>query len=280
MARTGVVSALGGTALQRRLAIGTVSAWCGRPGAAAAWSYAADVEHYAASTIKLAVLVAAYRLSDTGRLDLDQQVIVHDEFDSVVNGTFRMDRGYDNDEEPWERIGTRVPLRWLARRMIVRSSNLATSLLLESVPIQAVDRALAVCGATRSALRRPISDTAAIAAGITNVVTAADLAAILAALATSRAASAASCAEMLDVLSAQEYRDEIPAALPAGVPVASKGGWVEGIQHDAALITAPDAPAYILVVCTTGLSEVDGRDLIREISAAAWSDRHSLGSAE
>lgn len=275
------MSAFVGPALESRLAgeDRTVSVWCGRPGGLPAYARLADVEHYAASTIKLAVLVAAYRLSDGGSLDLDRTVRVHDDFDSVVAGRFRMDRAYDNDEEPWERLGRVASLRWLARRMIVRSSNLATSLLLERVGYEAVDEALTACGASKSALRRPICDTTATAADLTNVVTAADLAAVLGALAAGRAASPEACTEMLEVLSAQEYRDEIPAALPAGIPVASKGGWVEGVQHDAALIEPGDAPAYILVVCTTGLNEADGRELIQAVSAAAWADRRSLGSA-
>ncbi len=256
-----------------------VSVWCGRPDGPAAYTRLADFEHYAASTIKLPILVAAYRQSDAQSLNLDQRVRVHDDFASVVAGRFLMDRGYDNDEEPWALLGAEAPLRWLARRMIVRSSNLATSLVLEHVAIETVDEALAACDASASRLRRPICDAEAVAAGVTNVVTAADLAAVLSALAVGRAASPASCAEMLEVLSAQEYRDEIPAGLPAGVPVASKGGWVEGVQHDAALVWPADAPAYILVVCTTGLGEDDGRTIIRAVSAATWAGRLSLGSA-
>ncbi len=276
-----MVSAIDTEALERLVAGagGTVSVWCGRPGHPAAYARLADYLHYAASTIKLALLVAAYRLADAGRLDLDERVPIHDDFASVAAARFRMDRGYDNDEDPWLLLGTTATLRWLARRMIVRSSNLAADLLLERIDLPSVQNALAACQATRSALRRPICDDDAAAAGVTNVVTAADLAALLAALATGIAASPQSCAEMLEVLSAQEYCDEIPAAVPAGVPIASKGGWVEGVQHDAALITPADAPAYILVVCTTGLGEIEGRDLIRAASAAAWAGRGSLGSA-
>jgi len=148
-------------------------------------------------------------------------VAVHDDFESVVAGRFHMDGGYDNDEEPWQRLGRAVLLRWLTRRMIVRSGNLATG----------------------------------------------------------HGASSSSYAEMLDLLSRQEYRDEIPAALPADVPIANKGGWIEGVQHDAALIRPAGAPAYILTVRTTGLGEADGRELIRTVSAAAWADRRSLRSA-
>jgi len=215
--------------------------------------------------------VAAYRLADAGTLDLDSTVRVRADVASVTGRRFAMDRGYDNDEEPWQRLGRPASLRWLARRMIVRSSNLATNLLLERVGRPAVTAALDACGAAGSAMRRPICDDAAEGS---NVVTAADLAAVLGALATGRAASPAACAEMLEVLEAQEYLDAIPAGLPPGTPVASKGGWVDDLLHDAALVRPDGAPAYVLVVCTSGAAGAG--ELIPEIAAGTWAGRHSL----
>lgn len=269
------------SALDERLAAagGTVSVWLGTAGGRPDYERLAGVPHYAASTIKVALLVAAYRLADAGGLDLDEEIRVHDDFASVCAGRFRMDRGYDNDEEPWERLGGPASLRWLCRRMIVRSSNLATDLVLERVGDAPVAAALAACGAIASALRRPICDEAAAAAGVSNVVSATDLAAVLGALATGRAATATACAEMLAVLDAQEYRDGIPAGVPAGTPIAGKSGWVEGVLHDAAYLRPADAPPYVLVVCTTGLGEAEAQKLIRAVAAASWAGRQSLGSA-
>ncbi len=259
---------------------GTVSVWFGRPAGPPAYVRLADVEHYAASTIKLPILVAAYRAGDAGDLDLDQQVGLHDEFPSAAGGRYLVDRGYDNDEEPWERLGEVVTLRWLARRMIVRSSNLATGMLLERLGHPAVNAALAHCGAHRSAVRRGICDGPAVATGATNVTTAADLASVLSALHAGRAASAEACAEMLAVLEAQEYRDQIPAGLPTGTQVASKGGWAGEVRHDAALVRPVDASAYVLVVCTTGVDPALRDRLIPDLAAASWADRRSLGSPE
>lgn len=266
-------------ALDERLdsARGTVSVWYGRPGDAAGYARLPAASHYAASTIKLALLVAAYRRADSGSLNLDSTVKVHPEFASVSGRPFVMDRGYDNDDEPWARLGGTASLRWLGRRMIVRSSNLATNLLLEQVGLPAVAAALDACGAHSSAMRRPICDEAAAGAGTSNVVTAADLAAVLGALAGGRAASAAACAEMLGVLAAQEYVAGIPAGLPQGTWVGSKAGWVDEVLHDAALVRPADAPPYVLVVCTSGVA--GAADLIPAIAAATWADRHSLGQS-
>ncbi|MDP9240011.1 MAG: class A beta-lactamase-related serine hydrolase [Actinomycetota bacterium] len=277
MARPRLVTLAALSAVGRRLDAGggTVSVWYGPPGGAAVYARLPAAPHHAASTIKLALLVAVYRLADTGCLDLNSTVRVRPEFASVSGARFRLDRGYDNDEEPWERLGESASLRWLAGRMIVRSSNLATNLLLDQVGLPAVAEALVACGARDSAMRRPICDDAAASAGTSNVVTAADLAAVLGALADGRAASPAACAEMLEVLAAQEYLDGIPAGLPPATQVASKGGWVDEVLHDAALVRPDDAPPYVLVVCTTGVA--GAADLIPEIAAATWADRHSLG---
>jgi beta-lactamase class A len=262
---------------------GMVSVWCGPPDSPPGYSLNPDVAHYAASTMKVGVMAAAYRLADTGRLNLDAEIDVHDDFESRSGaGTFRNDRDYDSDEQPWERLGGSAPLRWLIRRMIVKSSNLATNLVLEQVWARDPDAVAAVwhdAGAKASVTERGIEDYAAQKAGLTNLVTAADLAALLGAIRGNRLASASSCAEMLDVLLAQEVDDDVVKGLPEGTRVAHKNGWVEGIRHSAALILPTDAPAFVLVTCVSApLGEADGRDLLARIAAAAWADRKTIAT--
>jgi len=232
-------------------------------------------EHYAASMMKLSLVIAAYRLADAGRLDLDQSVAVHDEFVSATGtATFSMDRAEDGDPEPWRRVGSEVALRWLCHRAIVRSSNLATNLVLEHVGVEAVTETLAHVGATTSVVSRGIEDAPARAAGLDNVVTAADLGFTLQALASQEAASTAACVEILDVLAAQQVNDAIPAGLPPGTRVAHKTGEVDGVSHDAGIVYPPDAPPYVLAICTTSpLPEAARVHLINEAARASWDDR-------
>ncbi|MEU6075262.1 serine hydrolase [Micromonospora sp. NPDC047074] len=271
---------------------GTVSAYVGRVGAAPTWTRRADATHYAASTMKAAVLVALHRAAEAGALDLDAPVPVRNEFDSAQPGAprFACARHYDNDEAVWERVGGNAPLRWLAERMIVRSSNLATNLVIGHVGLPAVARVWALAGARHSVTGRGIEDFAARDAGVTNLVTAADLAALLGALAAGAdapgpLATPAGCAAMLDVLFAQEHREDLAAGLPEGTRIAHKNGWVRGVRHGAGVVFPDDAPPYAVVVCTTtdladggasGEEDDDACRLIADVSTAAWAARHDL----
>jgi beta-lactamase class A len=253
---------------------GSVSIWVGPTTGPAWFAVRDDAEHYACSTIKVPLVLAAYREADAGRLDLDRTVVVHDDFDSQAPGyRFTMARGDDDDQEPWERLGRRVALRWLACRAIVRSSNLATNLLLEAVGLGPVSDVLAACRVTSTVMTRGIEDTAARETGSSNVVTARDLAAVFQAIAGGAIVSPAATAELRGFLGAQQWNDGIPAGLPAGVRVEHKTGWVEGISHDVGIVHPADAVPYILSVCTTtGLPDADGTRLIADIAAASWRD--------
>lgn len=280
---------------------GTVSAYVARLGEPPAYTRLADATHYAASTMKVAVLAALYRAAEAGSLDLDQQVRIHNEFDSALPTAprFAMARHYDQDDAVWDRIGGTASLRWLARRMIVRSSNLATNLVISHVGLGAVAGIWKLVGARHSVTQRGIEDLAARDAGMDNHVTAADLAALFHAIAlgagetestTGRPSATAgtsvaapeTCAAMLDVLFAQEHREDLAAGLPPGTRIAHKNGWVTGVRHGAGVVFPDDAPPFVVAVCTTTQSAGKHDDeaacaLIARVSARAWAARHLLG---
>jgi beta-lactamase class A len=270
-------------ALEGQLAAvpGTVSVWYGPVGGPPVYARNADTNHYAASTMKVAVLAALHRAAEAGALDLDAEVPVRNEFASAAPGApaFGCTPGYDNDDEVWARVGRSATLRWLARRMIIRSSNLATNHVIEHVGLSAVAAVWRDAGARHSVTGRGIEDYAARDAGITNDVTAADLAALLSSIATATIASRAGCDEMLEVLLSQRHREDLAAGLPPGTPIAHKNGWVEGVRHGAGIVFPDDADPYAIVVCTTTAlaHDEDGDDeacrLIARVSAAAWADR-------
>jgi beta-lactamase class A len=216
-----------------------------------------DVPHYAASTMKLAVLGAALATSETG------PVTVHDRFTSALGGEFTLLQADDQDDWTWDRLSRDVERSVLADRMITVSGNLAADLVLERIGFDAVRRYLDGLGLPALRVDRLIGDSAAEDQGVTNIVTATGLAELMVRLATDPRAVA--------LLARQTHLDMIPAGLPAGTWSASKGGWVTGVKHDVALVRPSAAPPYVLAVCTTSdLGDADGIDLVARLSAVTW----------
>jgi beta-lactamase class A len=251
----------------------TVSVWFGGIDGTAWYTREETAQHYAASTMKLPLLVAAYRRHERGELDLDTEVPVRNAFDSAADGSpFSLDRDDDQDDETWALLGSTSTLRSLALHSVARSGNLATNLLLEQVGTGAVADVLTDAGCSgETVLPRGIEDTVARESGLDNLVTAADLARVMCGIADRSLAEARTCAAIEEVLARQEHRDKIPAGLPQGTYVANKTGWVDGVAHDVGLVRPDGRPAYVLAVCTTlDVTEAVANELIAGVSGTLW----------
>jgi beta-lactamase class A len=229
--------------------------------------------HYSASIMKLPILVAAHRLAERGLLALAAPVRVHDEFDSRNAGhRFRMDQDEDSDPQTWAALGAEQPLADLVRRMVTVSGNLATNLVLDEVGTAEVAAVLADAGCSaRTAIVRGIEDYAAREVGLDNLITADDMARLLVALAEGRLAGPAATAACEQTLEQQEYRAGIPAGLPDGLVVGNKTGWVDGVNHDVALVRAAGLPPVGMAILCSAPGTPEEREAgIARIAAAAW----------
>ena len=231
-----------------------------------------DSVFHAASTMKVPVLIEYFRAIDAGRIRRDEELLLDTVFKSIVDGSpYALDAGVDSDSSVFKRVGQRVPLRWLVERMIVRSSNLATNALIERLEAKRVDATARSLGATHTKVLRGVEDGKAFEQGLNNQLSARDLATLMEAIESGKAASAASCREMVDILTRQEFNDEIPAGLPPGTRVAHKTGWITGVTHDGAIVYPPGRKPYVLVVLTKGIRERPvAQKLIADISRLVW----------
>lgn len=222
---------------------------------------------HAASTMKVPVMLAIFDAVARGELRLDQPVPVRNEFTSIFDGSkFAVDPKEDSDATMYPLVGKEVPLEFLLRRMIVRSSNLATNNVIELVGAKRVMELMHSIGANEIQVLRGVEDQKAFDHGMNNTVTAYDLMLVFRALMRANGSE-----KMLDILSAQEFNDGIPAGLPQGTRVAHKTGEITKIAHDAGIVFRPDGSAYILAVLTRGFDR--GRDanrVIARISNAIW----------
>jgi len=223
-------------------------------GSGASYFRNADTVFHAASTMKVPVLVEAFYAAREKRISLEQQLLLINQFASIVDGTpYALDAGVDGDSALYGLIGQRVPIRDLARRMITRSSNLATNTMVAVLGAEQINVTARKLGVTRSLVLRGVEDQKAFDRGMINTMTARDLATLFAALERRQVAGEADTRDMLDILLAQEFNEKIPAGLPPGTRVAHKTGEITAVSHDGGIVYPPGRSPYVIVVLTRGV---------------------------
>ena len=232
----------------------------------------ADTVFHAASTMKIPVMIEVLRRAQLGAFSLDQGILLVNQFSSLADGSpFSLNKADDEDTALYALVETRVPVRDLLRRMITRSSNLATNQLIALVGAANVTAMARTVGVTRMQVLRGVEDQKAFDAGMINTTTSADLATLLRQIEQGNVLSPAASKEMKDILLAQEVNDKIPAGLPPGTPVAHKTGEITAVSHDAAVVYPPGRKPYVLVVLTRGIKEpAQSAALIADISRIVY----------
>src|SRR6184192_141933 len=235
----------------------------------------ANLRLHAASTMKLPVMIQIFRDADAGLLKLDDSLTVHTAFPSLVEGAFVVGKEDDSDSTLYALVGRNRSVRDLLERMITRSSNLATNILIERVGADRAQRTARALGAWSIQVLRGVEDGAAYRAGLNNTTTARDLGVLLGAIATGRAASRSACDSMLAILGRQEFNEGIPVGVPPGTRVAHKTGWIgEVVYHDAALVYPSAGVGYVLVVLTGGIKEDSvAHNLVADLSRLVYQGR-------
>ncbi|WP_165072771.1 serine hydrolase [Paludisphaera rhizosphaerae] len=234
----------------------------------------ADEPIHPASTMKVPVMLEAYRQAEAGLIKLDDQLEIKNQFASLVDGSpYTLDAADDSETTLYKRIGGKAAVRELVLLMITESSNLATNILIEKLGAVNVTNFMKKLDAGDLKVLRGVEDDKAFAAGMNNVGTARGLMTILTRLAEGTAVSKTADAAMMDVLRAQKFNDGIPAGLPKGTVVAHKTGSITNVYHDAAVVEPPGRKPFVLVVMTRGI-EADhaARKVVAEIARAAYEE--------
>jgi beta-lactamase class A len=226
---------------------------------------------HAASTIKVAILLALFRAVDEGRIRMTDPLHVRNRFRSVIDGTpFRLDSDSDGYPQLYKSIGRTVRLSALAESMIVWSSNLATNLLLDHVGLEYATDVLQRAGVSGVYLRRGVEDGKAHAAGINNEATAEGLLSLFATL-RSDFLSKPSRGEIILILLGQKFTSMIPVGLPPHATVAHKTGEISTVCHDAGIVYLPERGPYLVAILTESKADADDRrGTVAKISKAVY----------
>ena len=224
---------------------------------------------HAASTMKTPVMIEIFRQVAEGKIRLDDSLLVQNEFASIVDGSsYQLSPSDDSDDVVYQKMGTRQTIRYLLFRMITRSSNLATNLLMKLADGKQVTTTMRSLGASSIQVMRGVEDSKAYRQGLNNVTSAYDQLKIYEQIALGSAVSKDASLEMTDILVQQFYRDLIPAQLPSGTPVAHKTGWITGVFHDAGIIFLPGGGKLVLVLLSKGATDEGATKLALSTVAA------------
>lgn len=240
----------------------------------------AHTRMHAASTMKVPVMMELFRRAGAGEISMDDRIPVRNSFISIAGGgTYSLSPDDDSDGELYGRAGQDAAVRELVERMITRSSNLATNLLIAHAQPARIAALMERIGAGDMHVLRGVEDQAAYDAGMNNTTTAYALMRVMRAVQDAEIVGAPAAREMQEILGRQEFTEMIPAGLPAGTRVANKTGNITRIAHDAAIVYPPGRAPYVLVVLTRGFADSDAAARVgRDVSRAVWS--HVTGQAD
>jgi beta-lactamase class A len=230
-----------------------------------------DRRFHAASTIKVAILLAIGQALDQGRISPNDTLHVRNRFESAVDRTpFRISADTDGYPQLHRLIGRTAKISDLTEWMIVSSSNLATNLLLDYIGVEAAQKTLEQAGVIGIDLRRGVDDVKAHEQNFINETTAEGLLKLFATL-RGDFLSKASRDLAINILLAQRFNSMIPAPLPSHASVAHKTGEISTACHDAGIVYLPEREPYILVVLTEVAAETNGRrETVAKISEAVF----------
>lgn len=209
---------------------------------------------HAASTMKTAVLAEVYKQAHEGKFSLDDSILVQNSFKSIVDGSsFSVDSADDSEKDLYNLIGSQVPIRNILTRMITRSSNLATNIIIEKIGAENVNHTMRSLGAKDVRVLRGVEDIKAFEQGLNSTTTANDLAVILEKIAKNELINAQASEEMIEILMNQYNKNIIGGKLPLDVKVASKSGSITSICHDSGIVFLPDGRRYVVVLLSRGI---------------------------
>ena len=218
----------------------------------------ADQAFHPASTFKVHVMMEVFRQTQAGKFSLDDELQIINSFTSIADGSkYSLNVKDDSETTLYSRLGQDESIIELTRLMIVRSSNLATNILIEKVGTRGVNEFIHKLGIEGVSVLRGVEDNAAFRLGMNNSATARGLTQTVQLIAEGKVVSKRISEKMIEIMLKQEFNESIPALLPKSVKVAHKTGWTGDVYHDTGIVFPERRKPYALSIMTRGFAEDD-----------------------
>ncbi len=222
---------------------------------------------HAASTMKTPVMAEVFRLIAQGKRSRRDSIEVYNSFKSIAGGsTYQLHAEDDSEKDLYTFIGKNVTLEDLLLRMITRSSNLATNILIDKTGAKNVNKTMRSIGAKDIQVLRGVEDKKAFDKGLNNTVTAYDLMLLFEQIGRGKMVSSKASEAMIGILQQQELDGVISAKLPADVRVANKTGSIAGVLNDSGIVYLPDGRKYVVVLLSANAKAADAKATLSAVS--------------
>ncbi len=245
----------------------------------------ADEVFFTASTFKVPLLAALYKLIDAGRIDPGQRIELTDA-DRVPGSSVLKELG----------AGLNPTVHDLATLMIIVSDNTATDLVFglvgkdylrstmdelglaqTRIPMTTRELLYSIGGldptnpehtyaeaTARLKSGRLVPDADGFSEEKSDVSSPADMSRLLAALHNGDALTPSSREAALDILKRQQLNTVIPMLLPTGTVIAHKTGSYKGVRCDVGIVYGPSGPYAVAIMA----KDVEGNSLEVDLSLA------------
>ena len=210
----------------------------------------------AASIIKLPILIACLQDVDTGKISLDETLVLTR--DVIVGGS-----GELQDRPP----GSKFTVLQTLHKMITISDNTATNMIVKRMGGLAVlNQRFRTWGLQKTVMRRWLPDLRG-----TNTTTAKELITLLAWLDARKLLSPSSQGLALNLLQRVKNRKLLVAGLGPSATIAHKTGDIGFLLGDAGLVVMPSGKRYLIAtLVTSAQDDPAARDYIQAVSRLVY----------
>lgn len=211
----------------------------------------------AASVIKLAVLIEAYRQVEESIISFHNIIPVKNEDKVPSCGSLN----YMHD-------GLEVTIKDLCVLMIIQSDNTATNILLRHLGIESVNQTMKTLGYDKTHINRLLFDGKAQLEGKENYFAPEEIGNMLESLWKGKIISQEASLEMINIMKQQQINHKIPYFIPKNISIAHKTGEDSGITHDIALVFARNP--FILCFASNETNVQQTESVIREVARLCY----------
>ncbi len=225
----------------------------------------ADTPYPAASTIKFPVLVAFLQDVDSGKVSLDESLILERKHLAQGSG--------DLQEQP---ANSRHQAWVVAEKMMIISDNTATNMLLDRLGgLEALNQRFQSWGLINTKFQAPLPDL-----GGTNLSTPKELTQLMVMIEQGSLLSRRSRDRLLDIMQRTENRSLLPQGIDKNAKIAHKTGNIATLVADVGLVDLPSGKRYaIAIMVKRPRNDQQALELVRQISRMVYTHL-SAGSGQ